>query len=216
MTAAPARPPASSVNALGISAKQLAQLEDRLRGRKPKSAGSIPANGRSVSSPDVLLGIDPSLRGTGFGVLTRVGGELNSQAHGTIKCPPAWPGSRCLARISEVLREVVRKHSPTVCVVEGLFYAQNMRTALIMGQARGAALSVVAEAGIEIYELAPRRVKQAIVGYGAASKHAVARMIQRQLNLAEQPEPDAADALAVALAYTQSQGRLSVTQLKQI
>ena len=201
---------------MGISPKQLAQLEDRLRGRKPRRAEAPSTNGAIDTTPRVLLGIDPSLRGTGYGVLVQERGNASSKAHGTIKCPPAWPGSRCLAEISRVLREVIRGHSPTVCVVEGLFYAQNMRTALIMGQARGAALAVVAEAGMEIYELAPRRVKQAIVGYGAASKHAVASMIQRQLNLAEQPEPDAADALAVALAYTQSQGRLLATQLKKI
>lgn len=164
----------------------------------------------------MLLGIDPSLRGTGYGVLLLEGGRPTAKAHGTIKCPPKWEGSRCLAQIAQTIRDVIRTHAPTVCVVEGLFYAQNMRTALILGQARGAALAAVAEAGLEIHELAPRRVKQAVVGYGAASKHAVARMIQRQLDLAEPPEPDAADALAVALAYAQSLGRLSFAALKRI
>ena len=69
-------------------------------------------------------------------------------------------------------------------MVEGLFYAQNLQTALIMGEARGAALATIAEAGLEIYELAPRKVKQAIVGYGAAQKIAVAKMVQRMLRLA--------------------------------
>jgi crossover junction endodeoxyribonuclease RuvC len=105
------------------------------------------------------------------------------------------------------LRDVVIEHGPTVCVIEGLFYAQNLQTALLMGEARGAALAVVAEAGLEIYEIAPRKVKLAVVGYGGARKLAVARMVQRLLGLAEAPAPDAADALALALAHAQEQGR---------
>ena len=85
--------------------------------------------------------------------------------------------------------------------MEGLFFAQNLKTALIMGEARGAALATVAEAGLDIYEMAPRKMKQAIVGYGAAGKEAVARMVQRMLALPEPPEADAADALALALAH---------------
>ena len=114
------------------------------------------------------------------------------------------------------LREVLRQHQPAVCVVEGLFYAQNLQTALIMGEARGAALAAIAEAGLEIYELAPRKVKQAIVGYGAAQKLAVAKMVQRMLRLPEPPAPDAADALALALAHAQEQGRYSFQAAKRV
>lgn len=201
---------------MGISSKQLAAIEQRLnrRGHRPAATETLARGGEAI--PKLLLGVDPSLRGTGYGVLSIDRGTQTSLAYGTIKCPSAWEGSRCLAQIARTLRDVIQKHSPTICVVEGLFYAQNMRTALIMGQARGAALAIAAEAGLAIYELAPRRVKQAIVGYGAASKDAVARMIQRRLNLAEQPEPDAADALAVALAFLQSQGRFAVSQFKRI
>src|SRR5205807_3528494 len=106
---------------------------------------------------------------------------------------------RCLVKISQTLRDVLKQFRPEVCVVEGLFYAQNLQTALIMGEARGAALAAVAEAGLEIYELAPRKVKQAIVGYGAAQKLAVGKMVQRLLRLPQAPAPDAADALALAL-----------------
>lgn len=201
---------------MGISPQQLAAIENRLRGKQAGVKTSPLKANAATTLPQVLLGIDPSLRGTGYGVLLLDRGQPASRVFGTIKCPPKWEGSRCLAKISTTIREVIREHAPTVCVVEGLFYAQNMQTALIMGQARGAALAAVAEAGLEIYELAPRRVKQAIVGYGAASKNAVARMIQRQLNLAETPEPDAADALAVALAYTQGLGRLALAPLKRI
>ena len=85
-----------------------------------------------------------------------------------------------------------------------------------MGEARGAALAAVAEAGIEIFEIAPRKVKQAIVGYGAAQKVAVAKMVQRMLNLESAPAPDAADALALALTHAQEQGRYSLRAPKRV
>jgi crossover junction endodeoxyribonuclease RuvC len=119
-------------------------------------------------------------------------------------------------KIVQVLRDILKQHQPTVCVIEGLFYAQNLQTALIMGEARGAALAAVAEGGLEIYELAPRKVKQAIVGYGAAQKIAVAKMVQRMLQLPEAPAPDAADALALALAHAQEQGRYSLSPAKRV
>jgi crossover junction endodeoxyribonuclease RuvC len=97
-----------------------------------------------------------------------------------------------------------------------LFFAQNLQTALIMGEARGAALAVLGEAGLEIYEISPRKIKQAIVGYGAAQKFAVAKMVQRLLQLPAPPAPDAADALAVALAHLQDSGRYSIGGLKKI
>jgi crossover junction endodeoxyribonuclease RuvC len=118
--------------------------------------------------------------------------------------------------IVQTLRDVLKAHKPGVCVVEGLFYAQNLQTALIMGEARGAALAAIAEAGLEIYELAPRKVKQAIVGYGAAQKLAVAKMVQRMLRLPEPPAPDAADALALALTHAQAQGRYGFQGAKRI
>ena len=85
-----------------------------------------------------------------------------------------------------------------------------------MGEARGAALVAVAEAGLDIYEVAPRKVKQAIVGYGAAQKLAVAKMVQRRLGLAELPAPDAADALALALTHVQLSSRFSLAAPKRI
>src|SRR5439155_7739922 len=136
--------------------------------------------------------------------------------HGAIGCPTNWERSRCLIKIVETLRNVLKQHRPEVCIVEGLFYAQNLQTALIMGEARGAALATIAEAGLEIYEIAPRKVKQAIVGYGAAQKLAVAKMVQRMLSLPEPPGPDAADALALALAHAQEKGRYSLGGSKRI
>jgi crossover junction endodeoxyribonuclease RuvC len=119
-------------------------------------------------------------------------------------------------RISQTLRDVLQAHHPQVCIVEGLFYAQNLQTALVMGEARGAALAAIAEAGLDIFEIAPRKVKQAIVGYGAAQKLAVAKMVQRMLRLSEAPPADAADALALALTHAQEAGRYSLVPPKRV
>ena len=170
----------------------------------------------AANSHSVILGIDPSLRGTGYGVIRIAKPHPLTLAHGTISCPADWERSRCLAKISQTLRTVLKQHRPAVCVVEGLFYAQNLQTAIIMGEARGAALAAIAESGIEIYEIATRKVKQAIVGYGAAQKSAVAKMVQRLLNLPKPPAPDAADALALALTHSQENSRYKLTPLKKI
>jgi crossover junction endodeoxyribonuclease RuvC len=185
---------------VGITAQQFQQLQSRVgRLAKPALEPTLAARPHHA----VILGVDPSLRGTGYGVIRCVKAAPELIAQGTIKCPAGWERSRCLARIAQVLRDAVRTYQPTACVVEGLFYAQNLQTALIMGEARGASLVAAAEAGLEVYEIAPRKVKQAIVGYGAAQKVAVAKMVQRMLRLAELPAPDAADALALALSYAQ-------------
>jgi len=202
---------------VGITLQQFKQMKDRVAGQTHRPAGPVfEPSLHSTNSHQVILGIDPSLRGTGFGVIRLGRPQPLALAHGTISCPPTWPRSRCLVKIAETLRDVLRQHQPTVCVVEGLFYAQNLQTAIVMGEARGAAMMVVAEAGLDIYEIATRKVKQAIVGYGAAQKIAVAKMVQRLLALPRPPEPDAADALALALAHAQENSRYSLTAPKKI
>lgn len=203
---------------MGITLQQFNQMNARVSGKISRRASPVlePLPVRRPAAHRIILGLDPSLRGTGFGVIETGKSTARALAHGTISCPAAWPHSRCLAHISQTLRDVLRKFQPTVCAVEGLFFAQNLKTAIVMGEARGAALAAVAEAGLEIYEMAPRKVKQAIVGYGAAQKLAVAKMVQRLLQLAEPPPPDAADALALALAHAQEQGRHCLTPPKRI
>ena len=190
-------------------------MKNRVAGKTARDI-SPPVTRPSSVVPRTILGIDPSLRGTGYGIIRAEKQNLRVLAQGTIACPKDWERSRCLAKISQTLRDLLREHQPDVCVVEGLFFAQNLKTAIIMGEARGAAMAVVAETGIEIYEIATRKVKQAIVGYGAAQKIAVAKMVQRMLNLAELPAPDAADALALALAHAQGQSRFSLNTPKKI
>jgi len=198
-----------------ITPQQFEQMQNRVSGGR-RAATPVFASSLRVPTNQVILGIDPSLRGTGYGVI-RVGKPYpQTLAHGTIVCPQSWEQSRCLVKIAQTLRDVVKQQRPTVCVVEGLFYAQNLRTALTMGEARGAALVIAAEAGLEIYEIAPRKVKQAIVGYGAAQKLAVAKMVQRLLALPKAPAPDAADALALALTHAQENGRYTLSAPKKI
>jgi crossover junction endodeoxyribonuclease RuvC len=197
---------------VGITPRQFEQLQSRAR----RDAAPAIESTSPVRRHSVVIGIDPSLRGTGYGVLAVGKPASRALASGTIRCPASWDRSRCLLLITQTLRDVIRKHSPTACAIEGLFYAQNFQTALIMGEARGASLVAAAEGGCEIFEVAPRKMKQAIVGYGAAQKMAVAKMVQRMLGLAEPPEPDAADALALALAYNQSQARYSLEPLKKV
>jgi crossover junction endodeoxyribonuclease RuvC len=200
---------------MGITAKQFQQIQERLAGKTaPKTAKGFQVG--EVASHETILGVDPSLRGTGYGVI-RVGKPHPiALMHGTISIPGSWARSRCLAKIFETLRDVITEHKPTVCVLEGLFFAQNLQTALIMGEARGAGMVAAAQAGLEVFEISPRKMKLAIVGYGAAQKSAVAKMVQRFLHLADEPAPDAADALALAIAFAQEVNRFSIRPPKKV
>ncbi len=200
---------------MGITPQQFKQMQERV-GKRRVAAPAVAAHVGLPKPHQVILGLDPSLRGTGYGVIRLANPFPQTLTHGTVSSPANWTRSRCLVNIVQRLREVLRQHQPTVCVVESLFYAQNLQTALLMGEARGAALATIAEAGLDIYELAPRRVKQAIVGYGAAQKLAVAKMVQRMLHLPELPAPDAADALALALTHAQEQSRYRLSSPKKI
>ena len=174
-------------------------MQQRLTGGAESKPTSIKYDGSQI-----VLGVDPSLRGTGYGVINTSKSTPTTLAQGTIKCHSSWPMSRCFLEISNTLEDIIRETNPTVAAIEGLFFAQNVKTALVMGQARGAALTVITKAGLDAFEIAPRKVKQAIVGFGGAQKEAVAKMVQTRLGLTTTPSPDAADALAIALAFSQS------------
>ena len=197
---------------MGITLRQFEQLQSRTR----RAAPVLAITARTAPVHSIVLGIDPSVRSTGFGIIRIEKHQATALVHGMVRCPASWERSRCLAHIARTLREQIEKLKPTVCIVEGLFYAQNFQTALIMGEARGASLVAAAEANLEIFEIAPRKVKQTIVGYGAAQKLAVAKMVQRMLRLSVPPGPDAADALALALAYAQTNSRYSFDPPKRV
>lgn len=202
---------------VGVTLQQLEEMKRRLAGRSRQSEDGMPD---SLAVPfrahRCILGIDPSLRGTGFGIIKRHPTCPQVLALGVVDCPSKWPRSRCLVAIAQALRDAIRVHQPTVCAIEGLFYAQNHQTTLIMGEARGACLLAAAEAGLPICEIAPRKVKQAVVGYGAAKKLVVAKMVQRMLHLESVPQADAADALAIALAFLQENRGLTAQSMKWV
>lgn len=168
---------------------------------------------RSIQSAESerVLAIDPALRNTGYAVVERNGTALKAITFGVIQNSPKLLPSGCLVRIREQLTDVIRQHAPTVCGIESTIFVQSFRTAIVLGTARGAALIAAAEHGLPIYEYSPREVKQAAVGRGAAHKQQVAFMIRSLLRLRQTPPPDAADALAVAIAHFQSveAGRLT-------
>ena len=151
-----------------------------------------------------VLAIDPALRKTGWAVVESAGGQLRAIEWGVIHNKPALLPSGCLVAIREQLNEVIKAHAPTVCAIEATIFVQSYKTAIVLGSARGAALIAAAEHGLAIYEYAPREVKQAAVGKGAAQKEQVAFMIRSMLRLRETPPPDAADAIAVGLAHFQA------------
>ncbi len=163
-----------------------------------------------------ILGVDPSLRSTGFGLIETRGAEMTPICHGNIKNTASLLPSRCLVRIGEVLTKLIRQHQPDVMAVEGLVYVQNTRIAFTLGQVRGVIIAAAAERGLEIYEYAPRKVKQAVTGLGGAGKGQVGRMVKMTLGLAELPQEDAADALALAICHFQSCRGVRINPPKQI
>lgn len=148
-----------------------------------------------------VLAIDPALRNTGYAVVERDGRGYSTLVYGVIKNPPKLLQSGCLVRIREELQGVIRDHKPVCCAVEGVIYVQSYKTAITMGAARGAAILAAAEHGMDVHEYAPKRVKQAVVGRGAADKQQVAFMVRAILGLTETPPADAADAIAIGLAH---------------
>jgi len=151
-----------------------------------------------------ILGIDPSLRSTGYGVITGAGNQFTCLDHGEIKNPATLLPSLCLVKIADIVTGLIDRYRPEVMAIEGLVYVQNTRIAFTLGQVRGVIIAAAARQGIPVYEYAPRKVKQSVTGQGGAGKSQVATMIKAQLGLNETPPPDAADALALALCHAQS------------
>jgi crossover junction endodeoxyribonuclease RuvC len=164
----------------------------------------------------IILGVDPSLRSCGYAVIAARGNEHRSLTYGEIKNPARVLPSRCLVKIGDTLRAVIRQHQPRVMAIEGLVYVQNVRIAFTLGQVRGIAIATAAAQGLEIYEYAPRKVKQAVTGLGGAGKQQVANMVKALLGLPERPGPDAADALAIAICHAQSCRGVLLEKLKPI
>jgi crossover junction endodeoxyribonuclease RuvC len=149
-----------------------------------------------------VLGIDPGLSRCGYGVVTRRSGALAAVAGGVISTEPSMPLPDRLRTLSDELRVLVAEFKPEAVVVERVFFQVNARTAMATGQAAGVALVAAAESGCQVAQYTSNEVKQALVGYGSATKEQVQRMVASVLGLTEPPRPpDVADALALAACH---------------
>ena len=156
-----------------------------------------------------ILGIDTSLRSSGYGVLVTEGSRMRSLEAGRIRNAPKLPLSECLRTIHARVAELIAQYSPDVVAIESVIYGKNAGTMLVLGEARGAVITAAADAGLSIYEYEPRRVKMAVCGNGLAEKEQVQRMVKTLLGLEELPQNDAADALAIAITHAHSNSLLS-------
>ena len=149
----------------------------------------------------IILGIDPGLRTTGFGVIEKQGNKLRYIASGTIKTASEGELPPRLKIILRGIAEVVRTYQPDCAAIEKVFVNVNPQSTLLLGQARGAALSALVHADLPVAEYTALQVKQAVVGHGKAAKEQVQDMVIRLLGLPGAPTADAADALACAICH---------------
>lgn len=154
----------------------------------------------------VILGIDPGSRITGYGVIRQQGNKFHYLGSGCIrtlgnKAEAEVPLAERLRIIHDGVKELITQFQPTVFAIEAVFYARSGDSSLKLGQARGAAIVAAACAGLAVHEYAPRAVKLAVVGTGAADKTQVQHMVAQLLALPAAPQADAADALAIALCH---------------
>ncbi len=157
-----------------------------------------------------ILGIDTSLRSTGYGVLSAQGSRLSMVECGNIRNAPKLSLTACLRAIHSKVGELIAAHSPDVMAIESVIYGKNAGTMLVLGEARGAVLTAAADAGLPVYEYEPRRMKKAICGNGLAEKEQIQRMVKTLLGLAELPQNDAADALGLAICHAHSHSFISL------
>jgi crossover junction endodeoxyribonuclease RuvC len=149
-----------------------------------------------------ILGIDPGLASTGYGVVGRREGKLVALTGGVIETRAGISQERRLADIHAEVDELISSHEPGTVVLEELYFGQNVRTAFAVGHARGVVMLAAAQRGLACASYTPQQVKGAVCGNGRAPKDQVARMVKTLLGLAEEPRPDhAADALAVAICH---------------
>jgi len=160
-----------------------------------------------------ILGIDPGLRVTGFGVLDHTGQRLCYVASGVVRTPDADLPERLWA-ILDSLSSVIAEHAPDQVAVEKVFVNVNPQSTLLLGQARGAAICAAVSRGLPVAEYTALQVKQAVVGNGHAAKEQVQQMVRRLLALPGDPSADAADALACAICHAhggQGLGQLAIS-----
>lgn len=150
----------------------------------------------------VILGVDPGLAHTGWGVVETRGSACRARAYGCVTTEAGEPIDVRLGRICRTLAQVIEKYGPTELSIESVYFGENTKSAIATAQARGAAIVACSSAGLSVGEYTPMQIKQAVVGTGAADKRQVAYMVRNVLALDHEPKPDhAADALAAAVCH---------------
>lgn len=164
-----------------------------------------------------ILGIDPGYGITGFGIVEANRNTLQLIKCGAITTPPNSDFNWRLSVIYNDMQQLLMMAKPNAVAIEELFFGQNVTTGIKVAQARGVILLAVQQAGVEVFEYKPMQVKQAVVGYGSATKHQVMDMTKRLLHLDAVPKPDdAADAVAIALCHARSSTSLLAQAQKTI
>lgn len=150
----------------------------------------------------IILGIDPGLANTGWGVVERTGHQLHCVAYGCITTNAREDLAQRLTRIHDDVRDVIERYRPTECAVESVFFGTNAKSAFATGQARGVALLATADAKLVLGDYSPVQIKNSVAGSGTADKAQVQYMVRVMLGLDHEPKPDhAADALAAAITH---------------
>lgn len=153
----------------------------------------------------IIMGIDPGFAILGYGIVRYQGNHFDVSDYGVVTTDAGIPLASRLLLLEEGLVQLLDRYKPEAVVVEDLFFNNNAKTALKVGQGRGVALLCAARAGIPVYEYTPLQVKQAVTGYGRADKKQMQQMVKILLNLSQTPKPDdAADALAIAICHAHS------------
>lgn len=155
----------------------------------------------------VVMGIDPGVASTGFGVVCVEGGGMSAVDGGVIEAPPGAPIESRLARVHSSLAELLASHDPAAVALEDVYFGRNVRSAIHVGEARGVVLLAAAQAGVACFDYTPQAVKSAVCGTGAAPKHQVQDMVGLLLDLPRPPRSHhTADALAVAICHAAHSG----------
>ncbi len=163
-----------------------------------------------------ILGIDPGYGITGFGLIEGQRGQFQLLRCGAITTPAGMDFSARLEMIYEDMRQLLEVTKPDVVAIEELFFGQNVTTGIGVAQSRGVILLAIRQAGLEVFQYKPMQVKQAVVGYGNATKHQIQDMTKRLLHLQAMPKPDdAADAIAIALCHARSSTSLLAAAMTQ-
>jgi len=153
----------------------------------------------------LIVGIDPGIADTGYGVIKKTKDKFEAVEYGTIKTKKTNPVPTRLEIIYKSIEKLIKKHKPEIVAVEEIFFAKNTKTAIMVAHARGTAILAAVQSKAQIMEFTPLQIKQALTGYGAADKTQMQKMVQRILKLNQIPKPDdASDALACAICAGQT------------